>query len=711
MIIEASKNETTIVSNITVGEVIEMTVSEAGMAYAMSALSNMYNDPKLAVIREYFTNALDSHTKAGQTDPVLVSLPTNYNKMYVVQDFGVGMDIDTIRSVYSKYWESTKRDSNTQIGAFGLGAKSALAIANQFTLASVKDGVKVTVIVQKAGDGSGKPKMLVVSAIETDEPNGVMISIPIDDPYTFNNKAREFFRFVDPELVLVDGYKPSSVFDSVKRLEDISVPDVDIYVDLDNRYGTSYVIMGQVAYALTTSNIEEAAERLGISASYELRSMPVYFKVGIGDVNLTPNREGLLFDDKTNALIDSVIEAYLETVKKTAQEEIDAIESRFDVYSVAERWSDRLGVKLEWRGEKIRTKIGTAEPSSTIKRTSWDKSTHGSTYDVNVKDLSTKKIIVTGKPFDKYKRMANYITDYLAMMDINNGANFYFRENLDELDNEWVTENPAFIFEDFEDMIQRVKDHRKAEKAAAKALLPKELRDRPAKLEYPVLDIDDKTLTRTAYDAIPAGSFYIHANDVVDPAKHKDFFEGIYASPGYVEYLKDIVGEGATVVFISKVRSLESFKARTKDIHGLRSIHDALPDVQERINELMTDDVLRARNLRLTHTANRNLARLSPKLIAQILDDEVREQLTPADPALLEQGNAAVSLFSSVIRFGIAPTTVTLPELAEEAVELDTSDKYPLTELLGIWPSEAAQKDIIRYMNMVYTEQLTLVDA
>jgi len=707
MIIEA--DVTTVITNMPVGATTEMVISKEGMAHLMKTLSNMYNDPKLAVIREYFTNGLDSHVMAGQTAPVEVSLPTSYNNMYVVQDFGVGMSVDDINNIYSQYGASTKRGSNDQIGAFGLGAKSALAIANQFTLVTIKDGVKATVLVQKSA--SGINTMSVVSVLETEDANGVTVSIPVDDPYSFNSKAREFFRFVDPGMVLVDGYAPTSIFDSVTKLEDISAPGVDAYVDISRSYGTSYVIMGQVAYALTTENIEEASERLGISSTYQLRSIPVYFKVPIGAVDLTPNREGLLFNDKTNTLIDLLIEEYMESVKQTAQTAVDAVESRFEVYDLAKSWSDRLGITLQWRGEDIVTEIKTATPSSTIKRTSWDKSSHGSTYALS---LATKaqRIIVTGQSFDKYKRVSNYISDYMLMENLSGTVVFHFRAELDELDNEWVTEHPHITFEDFDDMIQRVKDHRKAERAAQRALLPKETRDRPAKMEYAVLDLDEGKIARTAYDAIPADSYYIHASQMIVPIPFREAFDGkSYGASSLVDGLRLLLGDGASVVFIPKTRSLESFLARTKDIAGLRSLTSIGPEAQARIDALMTPEVLHHRNRSLDHTANRRLKGLPQEMIDRILDEDVRTLVSATSDEAEGLNEEAIYIFRAVSSLGMSDVSVSLPE-ADDFEEPDTGNTYPLLDALTYnHLTEAQQEHVVQYMNMIYTDQLTLVDV
>src|SRR5690606_19893214 len=89
-------------------------------------LINLYSDPVAAVIREYACNAYDSHIAAGNTDPILVTLPTHASPEFVVQDFGIGLSIDDLRDVYSMYGRSLKRESNDMVGQLGLGCKSGL---------------------------------------------------------------------------------------------------------------------------------------------------------------------------------------------------------------------------------------------------------------------------------------------------------------------------------------------------------------------------------------------------------------------------------------------------------------------------------------------------------------------------------------------------------------------------------------------------------
>jgi hypothetical protein len=116
-----------------------MTLDPEGMAHLTHVLTNLYSDKHLAVLREYSTNALDSHVTAGNPAPIEVTLPGALNPTLVITDHGAGLSRDDIVNVYAKYGASTKRATNNQIGSFGLGAKSAFTIGGQFVVTATKD--------------------------------------------------------------------------------------------------------------------------------------------------------------------------------------------------------------------------------------------------------------------------------------------------------------------------------------------------------------------------------------------------------------------------------------------------------------------------------------------------------------------------------------------------------------------------------------------
>lgn len=83
---------------------------------------NLYSDSIGSTIRECASNALDSHRRAGVTDPIVVSLTQaigSSNYEFSVEDFGIGLDADDVEKIISKYGKSTKRNSTTELGMMG----------------------------------------------------------------------------------------------------------------------------------------------------------------------------------------------------------------------------------------------------------------------------------------------------------------------------------------------------------------------------------------------------------------------------------------------------------------------------------------------------------------------------------------------------------------------------------------------------------------
>ena len=60
--------------------------------------SGLYNDKKLAIIRELSCNAYDSHVMAGKADvPFELHLPTVFEPYFSIKDFGVGLSDVQVR--------------------------------------------------------------------------------------------------------------------------------------------------------------------------------------------------------------------------------------------------------------------------------------------------------------------------------------------------------------------------------------------------------------------------------------------------------------------------------------------------------------------------------------------------------------------------------------------------------------------------------------
>lgn len=96
----------------------EFTIEANASVYAMLT-QNIYNDPILAVMREWSTNACDACLAAGVPVEYDVHLPTLTEPQFFVRDYGTGLAPEDIVGLFSNLGASTKRNSNLYNGTLG----------------------------------------------------------------------------------------------------------------------------------------------------------------------------------------------------------------------------------------------------------------------------------------------------------------------------------------------------------------------------------------------------------------------------------------------------------------------------------------------------------------------------------------------------------------------------------------------------------------
>ena len=333
-----SGNMATVEGSLDAQEDIKMTIDAAATAHIMSVLTDLYSDQESACLREYSTNALDSHIEAGQTRPIEVTLPSPFSSYLKIKDFGVGMNIDNLRDTYSKYGASTKRESDDYNGTLGLGSKSALTYTHQFTVIAVKDGVKSHVAVSRVEDGSAV--MQVVDTVSTDEPNGVEVSIPVKQNNNFADKARNFFRFWKPGTVLLNGEDPTIPLTKI----------TDQVYTFEGSNSDNYIVMANVPYPVSRpldGGLHGWNRKFGIVAFVET-----------GAVHFTPSREGLIYTPVTTNVINALVHDYKEAIGETIREDIEAADTAGEAFKRYQKWINSLGSSFmqkygAWRGQKI----------------------------------------------------------------------------------------------------------------------------------------------------------------------------------------------------------------------------------------------------------------------------------------------------------------------------------------------------------------------
>jgi hypothetical protein len=159
---------------------------------------SMYTNPEKAVARELLCNAYDATVLKAEEllkackdpnktvkdfyRPMEVHAPELFEEYFSVRDYGIGLSDEDVQVLYTTYGASTKRDTNSQIGGFGIGSKSPFAISESFNVTSFYKGRKRLYQCYKS---KGLPYITKITDEETVEPDGLLVNVPVKYDSTF----------------------------------------------------------------------------------------------------------------------------------------------------------------------------------------------------------------------------------------------------------------------------------------------------------------------------------------------------------------------------------------------------------------------------------------------------------------------------------------------------------------------------------------------
>jgi hypothetical protein len=328
----------------------------AALAHLSDVLSGQYHDETDAAIREYSTNAYDSHVERGHgagynpARPIEVMLPCSPYEMPTeakprslrIRDYGVGLSVEEISEVYSRYAKSTKTRTNDQQGLFGIGSKVGLVKTfGTYKVTSIKDGQKAVVVAGR--DEEGLPVMdLVYGPAPTDEPQGVEIELPVHDRYAYDGiarRARNLFQFWPEGSVLVDGKEPEKLKPKVKVTDDMWIVE-----GTSIRGGNNIIVMGNVPYPV------ELDTKLAKNHS-------VVFWVPIGSVMPAPSREALRMSPDTKQELSRLLAEYDREVAEAIQTRVNEAATKAEAVKAALKWrsvfASKADLEVNWRGMEV----------------------------------------------------------------------------------------------------------------------------------------------------------------------------------------------------------------------------------------------------------------------------------------------------------------------------------------------------------------------
>lgn len=411
-------------SNINFSKSTTMTVDADALEHIMGILTNLYSNVEAAVFREVLSNAIDSHVASGQTRQIEVTLPSRMSPNFIVKDFGTGMSEETLNNTFSKYGASTKRGSNAEMGGFGLGAKAPFALTSRFTIYSIHNGIKHTVIASLNEQNIGT--LNFVASVPTTDSNGVEVSIPVDNIARFNAEAPNILLACDPKMVMVDGQPITG-----------SIYNTENWVDVDGTgwfnvkdflgKGTSYtgrpkVKIGSVVYDITEDSVlnvwsRDVAAKVGRLAVVSME---------IGEVDLVPSRDNLKYSSRTIKAIQAAYKRYVDALHPKINEIMQELDSRHDVLRF-HYYATQIGFKIEnvWNGEKIDVKISNEDKKIAMistadrRRTSTDFPRELDLSNMSVSSYGQKPALVFYNDIVELNRLSKEIKDYMKFSKVN----------------------------------------------------------------------------------------------------------------------------------------------------------------------------------------------------------------------------------------------------------------------------------------------------
>lgn len=270
-------------------------IKEADMGMILEILrSKLYSNPIGAICREIASNSRDANREVENNVPIEISVSSSLltagNMTMCFKDYGPGITPERMADVFVNYGSSTKRDSDVLTGGFGLGAKTPFSYTDNFTIETVVGGMKYTYVA--AIEEGRKGKIYCIDSVESCEPNGTSIIIPIKecDRFTFEKEVYKATIFWPMRPV----YKNFNY-----KIEDFKAiyEDENFYITKQSLINPGYgLLLDGIFYPINSNNID--------FARYSNNGILVVFKFQIGELTISANRETLQYDDKTKTAIN-----------------------------------------------------------------------------------------------------------------------------------------------------------------------------------------------------------------------------------------------------------------------------------------------------------------------------------------------------------------------------------------------------------------------
>lgn len=290
----------------------------------------LYQNKIGSIVREVSCNAKDAHVAAGTPEkPFEIHLPNDFEPWFSVKDYGVGLSPEDMVNVFTVYFQSTKDNSNDAVGAFGLGAKTPFSYTDQFTVTSVKDGMRR--IYSAFITESGVPSVREMDASPTTDHNGVEIKLSV--------KREDYSKFIDEVSSQLRFFKVKPIIHNNRNFafksvsENLVIDSANVAISSDSAgYGQSWahIIQGDVGYPLDIKQVREKMSADNQRLLSTLEGSQVRFYFNIGEIGVTASREGVEYNPHTIASINAKLDVVRVELTKFIMDNMKSLKTVWD---------------------------------------------------------------------------------------------------------------------------------------------------------------------------------------------------------------------------------------------------------------------------------------------------------------------------------------------------------------------------------------------
>ena len=610
-------------------------LAEEAHGLIMKYLTDLYDNPTLAAIRETISNALDAHSAANTPEKIKVC---NYSyadaPYFQVSDHGVGMSRETLLNVYTQYGVSTKRNDDSAIGGFGLGCKSPLAIEDRFYIETTHEGT--TIVAEVFKNTEGEFRLDINDEYESGNPSGTTVRINLHktSPLDFRVNLHKFLKFVNPDLYELENSAGDNFTIEYMLRDDgdfkliSNTDEFKAYVSLGNNIVDPVIVMGEVAYNYTLPSQDQ------IPIEFKPYTLSVIIVASINSVTITTSRENTQDTKKTRDFINKVYVQVNEDLKEFLQNYIDEATTPSEIYNRHTSALSTVQVDYTYRGNPITTRLPMEYGLSLVTKKVAGQTTK---YTMTYLGLNTNKetfiVVDDDTPETKNGAITRAYTPFLSSYGADYGE-FYFLNKEEKVpESWWVDNNPKIHIIKKADILTTASQWRKKNRKPTTRGVAK-------KVKYFVVSTstekgkDPITVREVEYPEIKKGIKYLTQNDLYLYRVFSHTTSSLHNNLGRLRDTLSLFGITEDVLILTGNKKEDAMVKRTDAVHlvfNVLSLRKYIEQGQQLLVDQRVRHITRWNETVLNHIGEENYSLLKDSRFVELFNADSN---TPSKKAL-----------------------------------------------------------------------------